>query len=109
VGLSASQARYLDLTARASDLELTGQQINQARAQLANDANELFSNTANLEPNSDTSLRAQLEINRLQQLDKAYELELRRVDTQHQTVQTEIEAVRKIIDRNIDAVFKVFS
>ena len=42
MGLAASQSRYLALAARKSDLELTGQQINQGRMQLANLTNDLF-------------------------------------------------------------------
>ena len=36
MGLSASQMRYLSLTARCSNVEYQGQQVNQARTELAN-------------------------------------------------------------------------
>jgi len=109
VGLAASQARYLSLTARSSDLELTGQQINQSRLQLANMTSQLFTIAANLEPDSNTSIQLQLRINALQSLDKSLELQLRRVDTQQQAVQTEIDAVAKVIDKNIANTFKTFA
>jgi uncharacterized protein involved in exopolysaccharide biosynthesis len=108
VGLAASQARYLSLTARKSDLELTGQQINQSRLQLANVTNELFGLTTNLEPDSPEAVQIQLRINALQSLDKALELQLRRVDSQHDAVQTEIDAVKKVIGKNIESTFKTF-
>ncbi len=41
MGMSASQARYIQLTARMSDLELEGQQINQQRLNLSNQAASL--------------------------------------------------------------------
>ena len=41
MGLSASQARFLQLSARMSDLELEGQQINQQRLNLANQTSAL--------------------------------------------------------------------
>lgn len=109
MGLAASQSRYLLLTSRKSDLELTGQQINQSRLQLANVTNDLFNVATTLDPDSDDAIKIQLRINSLQSLDQALELQLRRVDTQQQAVQTEIEAVRKVIDKSIDLVFKTFA
>ncbi|MDX2085497.1 MAG: hypothetical protein SFZ03_08925 [Candidatus Melainabacteria bacterium] len=109
MGLAASQSRYLLLTSRKTDLELTGQQINQSRLQLANTTNDLFNIATTLDPDSDEAIQIQLQINALQSLDKALELQLRRVDTQQQAVQTEIDAVRKVIDKNIDLTFKTFA
>ena len=109
MGLAASQSRYMMLTARKSDLELTGQQINQSRLQLANVTNDLFNVATTLDPDADEAIQLQLRINSLQSLDQALELQLRRVDTQQQAVSTEIEAVRKVIDKNIDLVFKTFA
>ncbi len=109
MGLAASQARYLLLTARKSDLEFTGQQINQSRTQLANITNQLFNVATGLDPESDEAIQIQLRINSIQSLDQALELQLRRVDTQQKAVQTEIEAVQKVIDKNITQVFKTFA
>lgn len=109
MGLAASQSRYLNLTARKSDLELTGQQINQSRLQLANVTNDLFNVSTTLDPDSDEAIQIQLRINSLQSLDQALELQLRRVDTQQEAVQTEIESVKKVIDKNIDLTFKTFA
>jgi hypothetical protein len=108
LGLAASQARILTLTARKSDLELDGQQINQSRLQLANVTNQLFTIVTNLEPDSPEAIQLQLRINALQSLDKALELQLKRVDTQHDAVQTEIDAVKKVITKNIEGTFKTF-
>lgn len=109
MGLAASQARFLALTARKSDLELTGQQINQSRLQIASATNQLFNVAAQLDPESAESQQIQLRINALEELDVALELQLRRVDTQQQAVQTEISAVQKVIDKNIDLSFKTFA
>ncbi|MBY0451139.1 MAG: hypothetical protein K2X01_11000 [Cyanobacteria bacterium] len=108
MGLGASQARFLVLTARKSDLELTGQQINQSRLQIANMTNQLFTVVANLDPESRQALSVQARIQALQSLDKSLELQLRRVDTQQQALQTEIDAVKKVIDKNIALSFKTF-
>lgn len=109
MGLAASQARLLGLTARKSDLELRGQFINQQRMMLANVMGMLFNNTASLEPDSKEAKVLQARIERLQQVDKMLEMQLRRVDTQQQAVQTEISAVQKVIDKNIDMSFKTFT
>jgi DNA repair ATPase RecN len=109
MGMSASQARYLSLTARKSNLELTGQQINQSRLELANVTNDLFNTATSLDPNSADAIKIQLRINALQSLDQSLELQLRRVDTQQQAVQTELDAVKKVIDKNIEITFKTFA
>lgn len=109
MGLAASQSRYLALTARKSDLELTGQQINQGRMQLANLTNDLFNTATTLDPDSDEAVKIQLRINSLQRLDQTLELQLRRVDTQQNAIATELDAVKKVIDKNIDLTFKVFA
>ncbi len=109
MGMAASQARYLLLTSRKSDLEFTGQQINQSRMQLANVTNELFNVATTLDPDSQQAIQIQLRINAIQSLDEALELQLRRVDTQQKSVQTEIEAVQKVIDKNITLTFKTFA
>jgi chromosome segregation ATPase len=109
MGLAASQSRFLSLTARKSDLEFTGQQINQARTLLANTTNELFNNQSILDPDTDEAQQIQSRISAIQSQDQALELQLRRVDTQQDAIQTELDAVRKVIDKNIDLVFKTFA
>ncbi len=109
MGMAASQARYLLLTSRKNDLEFTGQQINQSRMQLANITNQLFNVATTLDPDSREAVEIQLRINSIQSLDEALELQLRRVDTQQKSVQTEIEAVQKVIDKNITLTFKTFA
>lgn len=49
MGMAASQARYLALTARKTNTEWEGQQINQARTALANQSANLFNRMLNLE------------------------------------------------------------
>lgn len=109
MGMAASQARFLALTARKSDLELNGQQINQSRLQLANVTGALFTILSNLEPESSEAQQLQARISALQEIDQLLELQLRRVDTQQEAVQTEIEAVQKVIDKNIAGTFKTFA
>lgn len=42
MGMAASQARWISLAARKSNVEYEGQQINQARTALANQSSELW-------------------------------------------------------------------
>ena len=49
MGMAASQARFLGLTARKSNTEYQGQQINQERTALANQTSGLYSQMLNLE------------------------------------------------------------
>jgi hypothetical protein len=109
VGLAASQARLLTLTARKSDLELEGQLINQARMYLANTIGALFTISTNLEPESPVAIAIQARVVAVQSLDKALEMNLQRVNTQRQAVLTEFEAVQKVIQKNIEMSFKVFT
>jgi len=109
MGMVASQARLEALTARKSDLELTGQEISQSREQLADLMNQLFNTATSLDPNSTQAIQIQLRINSVQELDQTLELQLRRVDTQHQAVQTEIDTVQKVIAKSIDFTYKTFA
>ena len=109
MGLAASQARFLVLTARKSDVKMQGQRINQERLKIANAVGMLFNAQTNLDPDSQDAATLQTRVEALQQIDKALELQLRRVDTQQQALQTEISAVQKVIDKNIDMSFKTFA
>lgn len=108
MGFAASQTRFMMLTSRRSDLELQGQFINQARMQLANVTGALFTISSNLEPESPEAQQLQARVAAIQAIDKSLELQLRRVDTQRDAVQTEIDAVRKVIGKNIESTFKTF-
>ena len=48
MGMAASQARYLALSARKSNVEYEGQQINQSRTALANQSANLFNQMLNM-------------------------------------------------------------
>lgn len=49
MGMAASQARYLEITARKTNVEYQGQQINQQRTALANESAGLFSQLMGLQ------------------------------------------------------------
>ena len=106
MGLVASQARLLALTARKSCLEFFGQMINQRRMDLA--SMQMPGMIGALNPNHPMAQMMQFRMQRLQQIDQMLEMQLKQVDTQQQAVQTEIGAVQKVIDKNIEMSFKTF-
>ncbi|MCR4881421.1 MAG: hypothetical protein K6A44_05655 [bacterium] len=180
MGIAASQARYLYLTARQTNVEFEGQQINQARTNLANEQSGLFREMLKIEapvvptlygikqncakwekndppgPNPDdykggkdsseykydltiwtayvengydanAAYDAAMDQYNAQQLeyenamdkinvktqeihekDQVLELQLRQLDTEQETIVTELESVKKVIDKNIENVFKTF-
>ena len=180
MGIAASQARYLYLTARQTNVEFEGQQINQARTNLANEQSGLFREMLKIQaptvptlytikqecekwagndppgPNpsdykkgkDDAQYKYDMSIwtayndgggdanaaydvamdqYRAQQLeyedamdkinkkteeihekDQVLELQLRQLDTEQQTIVTELDSVKKVIDKNIENVFKTF-
>ena len=107
MGFAASQARQLMLTARKSDLELTLQFIQQARMQLANMTSALFSQGANLDPNSAQAKWIESQTAGIQQKDKVMEMQSQTITNQHDAVQTELDAVSKVIQKNVESTFKL--
>ena len=45
----------------------------------------------------------------IQTKDKRFDLQLKEIDTEHTAIQTEIDSVKKVIDKNIERTFKVFN
>jgi len=108
MGFAASQARMLMLTARKSDLELEGQFLDQAKMALANTTSALFTVSSDLEPESPEAIAIQARIAAIQSLDKTLDVQLRRIDSQRQACQTELDSVQKVIQQNIQSSFKIF-
>lgn len=54
-----------------------------------------------------SDINAQTEV--IEQEDRVLELKLARLDTEQEALQTELEAVKKVIDKNIEETFKTFS
>ena len=108
MGLAASQARFLSLTARKSDLEFNGQKINQERMRLSYQTSTLFSDIISLTDPAEYELK-ELQIEDYHRQDRILEMELKNIDTQQKEVQTEIDAVKKVIDKNVEMTFKTFA
>jgi hypothetical protein len=113
MGFAASQARYLMLTARKSDLEIQGQFISQARIQLANMSASLYNQSASSNPTTPAAANEervrQARLAAIAQIDKTMDIMGQRIEKQREAIQTEIEAVRKVIATNIQSTFKTFA
>ena len=116
MGLAASNMRFLSLTARKSDLEFRGQQTNQQRMLIAANTEQISEDmaallrTGTIDPDTNPEYLALVaDLEALHADDRILEMELDNIDTQHNTVQTEIDAVKKVIDKNIDMTFKTFA
>ncbi len=48
-------------------------------------------------------------MNKIQAKDQRYDLELKNIDTEHTSLQTEYESIKSVIDKNIERTFKIYS
>ncbi|MEI8388484.1 MAG: hypothetical protein WCG23_01235 [bacterium] len=118
MGLAASQGRLLMLTARKSDLEFQVQNVNQQRmivSMAAAQVGTLYAaQMSAVNPTSQTyaselsviSANQTAALAVFQSQDKSLECVQKNLDTQHNEVQTEYDAVKKVIDKNIETSFK---
>lgn len=121
MGLAASQAKLLFLTAYKSDLEfrmqsICAQRMGQAMASSSIAQNLSTEYSAMATDTSDASktqhqrnvdaINAKLQY--IQSIDKQLELEQKQIETQHKAAETEVESVKKVIDKNIESSFKAF-
>ena len=110
MGFAASSARLLMLVARKSDLEFQLQMINQQRLLLTNSMDKIYASQlrrGGVEPDDDFIKEQQVLLKRLQEQDKALELSAQRINYQHEAIQTEIQAVNKVLTNNIQTSFKL--
>lgn len=47
-------------------------------------------------------------MNEIEAKDKRYDIELKNIDTEHQSLQTEYETIKSVIDKNVERNFKMF-
>lgn len=48
-------------------------------------------------------------MNKIQAKDQRYDLELKNIDTEHTSLQTEYESIKSVIEKNIERTFKIYS
>jgi hypothetical protein len=106
MGIAATHARLLMITARKMDLELQLQIIAQSRQQLSNVVLAMQNIASNLEPDDPIMQEWVAKQAAIQALDKSLELQSQRIQAQHKMLDTEMESVKKIQDKNIEQGMK---
>jgi hypothetical protein len=106
MGLSASQGRLVSLQSQKIDVELTSQQIANERLRLTNQMNELFNSGSNLDPNSDDFLQLNLKLQSVVNIEKSLTLQQTRLDTYYKSINSELEGLKKIVDKRATDLFK---
>jgi hypothetical protein len=107
MGFAASSARLYMLIARRSDLEFQLQQINQARLRLSNVLDRLILSYQDLEPENPAVQRKEQIEKLVQGMEKRMEIFANRITLQRDAINTEIDAVKKVISTNIQSSFKL--
>ncbi len=111
MGFAASQGRLQMLIARKNELELKLQLIQQQRMFWADVATRLMMAAAqdpgSFEPGSDKARLLEARRAQVAQIDKMLEMEANRLDKQREAAVTEIQAVRKVISKNIQQSFSL--
>ncbi len=111
MGFAASQGRLQMLTGRKNELELKLQLIQQQRMFWADVATKLMMaaarNPGSYEPGSPQAADMEAKRAQVAQIDKMLEMEANRLDKQREAAVTEIQAVRKVISKNIQQSFSL--
>lgn len=111
MGFAASQGRLMMLVGRKTELELKLQMIQQQRMYwgdvMARTMMAAARSPGSYEPGSARARKLEAFRVKVGQIDKMLEMEAQRIEKQHKACETEIQAVNKVIDSNIQRSFKL--
>jgi hypothetical protein len=105
MGFAASSGRLMMLLSRKSDIEFQVQLIQQARMRIQNVMDRLMLSFNTLDPNDPMVRQSEVLLQRIQLQDKRMEMVAQRLTTQHEAISTEVQAVKKVISKNIQGSF----
>ncbi len=77
--------------------------------------NLIYSNCSDITQQTDSVAVTKAEaeyktaMNKIENKDKRYDLELKNIDTEHNSLQTEYESIKAAIDKNVERTFKLYS
>ena len=122
MGVSANQSRLMTLTARMHDLELRAQQISNQKVIMSlkseaialeySDAMNRATNTSTGEVNEGVLNAAQRSYEAasatLSKDEKLLDLELSKINTEHNAASTEYDSVKSLISDNVEKSFSLF-
>lgn len=100
-----SSGRYVSITIGGETFTLTTSTVTDEDAY--NDAMNQYNYAQHEYDKKIQDINSKLEI--VQQQDKKLELNLKQLDTEENAIQTEMEAVKKVISKNVENSFKTFS
>lgn len=109
MGVAATQFRVLANKSQLSDYQFQAQMINQSKLQLGASLGNLWSLTANLDPNSPTMQVLNAQIAVIQQIEKGLEQQSTRLDLLVKAITTELEGLNKVLEKNISNTFKLLA
>lgn len=75
----------------------------------------IYSNCSDITEQTNNAAIAQAEaeynaaMNKIENKDKRYDLELKNIDTEHNSLQTEYDSIKGAVDKNIERTFKMYS
>lgn len=103
---TADSGRYSDITLRnyTSPFSLTATTTTDTNAY--NDAMNDYEYKTQLYEQEVNNINARTEV--IQQEDRTLEMKLKQLDTEQEALNTEMESVKKVIDKNIEQTFKTF-
>lgn len=93
------------LESSSATYDLTAESVTDTNAY--NDAMNQYNYNTQIYEQQVNDINAKTSI--IQQEDRTLELRLRQLDTEQQALSTEMDAVKKVIDKNIESTFKTFS
>lgn len=100
----SSSGRMESLTVGGQDFSLNTNTTTDSGAY--NDAMNEYEYQKELYNQSLNQINAKVSV--IQQQDKTLELKLKQVDTEQQAISTELDAVKKVVDKNVESTFKTF-
>jgi len=109
MGFAANQARLTAMVSRKADLELEAQFLEQHKLFISSLTNGFFNVQAKLEPDSPAAKLLEARIKQLEQADKILDMHLRRVNSQHEAIEKQLESTEKVVQKNIQSSFGLMS
>ncbi len=119
MGIAANQARLMTLTARQHDLELRAQQISAQKMvltynsqtwakQYADALNAATVNGVDQEAMAAAKATYDAAMASLSSQEKLFDMELTQVNTEHNAIKTEYDAIKSLVGDNVEKSFNVF-
>lgn len=115
MGVASNQARLMTLTSRQHDLEVRAQSISAEKMIMAMKSEAValqYTNALNSAADATAASSAMIaytgSLAAISREEKALDLELAQINTEHEAVKTEYDSVKSLISDNTDKSFNIF-